>query len=62
MVEYLIITSGLSVNETVPTEVYNLNNGDLTLLDPYPLNVWGATGGVLQEKYAILCGGLDNNR
>ena len=49
----------------MPTEVRNLrttkSNDCNKNMDPYPLDVYGATGGVLMEKYIFLCGGLHNN-
>ena len=60
------MTTGLVANGTkVPTELLHSeqevmkNNG---LLQSYPLEVWGATGGFLLEKFALLCGGLLNNK
>ena len=60
------MTTGLAANGTkVPTELLHSehevmkNNG---LLQSYPLEVWGATGGFLLEKFALLCGGLLNSK
>ena len=58
------MTSGLAANGTkVPTELGGyqfMKNNDL--LQSYPLEVWGATGGFLLEKSALLCGGFLNSK
>ena len=60
------MTTGLGANGTkVPTELLNseyeaIKNNEL--LQSYPLEVWGATGGFLLEKSALLCGGFLNSK
>ena len=59
------MTTGLAANGTkVPTELLHseefMRNNEL--LQSYPLEVWGATGGFLLEKSALLCGGFLNSK
>ena len=59
------MTTGLAANGTkVPTELLHyedfIRNNEL--LQSYPLEVWGATGGFLLEKSALLCGGFLNSK
>ena len=60
------MTTGLAANGTkVSTELIHsesevMKNNEL--LQSYPLEVWGATGGFLLEKFALLCGGFLNSK
>ena len=59
------MTTGLSANGTkVPTELLHSEEfmRNKELLQSYPLEVWGATGGFLLEKSALLCGGFLNSK
>ena len=70
--DVLIITSGLVYeNQThTETEVHkNIENLEkritwrfLDFMNHYPLDVWGATGGLLMEKYIFFCGGIQNKQ
>ena len=70
--DVLIITSGLVYeNQThTETEVHkNIENLEkritwrfLDFMTHYPLDVWGATGGLLMEKYIFLCGGIQKKQ
>ena len=56
------MTSGLAANGTkVPTELIQPMKNN-KLLQSYPLEVWGATGGFLLGKSALLCGGFLNSK
>ena len=59
----------MSVNQTdTATEVHkNIKSSEkrisfLNFMDHYPLDVWGATGGLLMEKYIFLCGGIQKKQ
>ena len=60
----LLIATGLALQEELPVEVYDLHYSSSVIscqnLEPFPLPVWGATGGLLNDQYPILCGGIDN--
>ena len=58
------MTTGLAANGTkVHTElIYYEHEENNELLQSYPLEVWGATGGFLLEKFALLCGGFLNSK
>ena len=54
-----IVTSGLFGNGTeVMSEIRYPDMGLNEIRQSYPLDVWGATGGFLAEKYVFLCGGF----
>ena len=41
--------------------VYNLNSPTMCkLLEPYPRDVMGATGGLIANQYPVICGGLES--
>ena len=62
-----MIVSGLAMNEFVlPVEMNDLHYGSSIVscqdLEPYYLEVWGATGGLMLEHVPFLCGGLHINK
>jgi hypothetical protein len=63
----LMVVSGLSMNESeLPVEMNDLHYGSSIIscqdLEPYYLEVWGATGGLMLEHVPFLCGGLHINK
>ena len=63
----LMVVSGLTMNESeLPVEMNDLHYGSSIVscqdLEPYYLEVWGATGGLMLEHVPLLCGGLHINK
>ena len=63
----LMVVSGLTINESkLPVEMNDLHYGSSIVscqdLEPYYLEVWGATGGLMLEHVPFLCGGLHINK
>ena len=63
----LMIVSGLAMNESeLPVEMNDLHYDSSIVscqdLEPYYLEVWGATGGLMLEHVPFLCGGLHINK
>ena len=63
----LMVVSGLTMNESeLPVEMNDLHYGSSIVscqdLEPYYLEVWGATGGLMLEQVPLLCGGLHINK
>ena len=63
----LMVVSGLAMNESeLPVEMNDLHYDSSIVscqdLEPYYLEVWGATGGLMLEHVPFLCGGLHINK
>ena len=59
----LLVTTGRLTDKGQHTEVIDLANPD-SKCDPlpdYPIQIFGATGGLLQDTSPIVCGGFDGS-
>ena len=57
----IFVTTGNPNEESVKTEVLDLGHPENVCsgLPNYPIALEGASGGLLAEKYPMVCGGLD---
>ena len=57
----LVVATGFPRSST-KTEVLDMNNkNNLCNAPPFPIGLWGATGGAVNESTALICGGYDGS-
>ena len=61
ILDAIFVTTGDPNEESIKTEIIDLGHPENVCsgLPNYPIALEGASGGLLAEKYPVVCGGLD---